>query len=67
MKNLAVEVMVLEYCPRPRLFETLAVGDAVARFFEAAAKADHKPERPGRAVRQNRSGHELREAAHGAV
>ena len=39
MKNLAVEVMVLEYCPRPRLFETLAVGDAVARFFEAAAKA----------------------------
>jgi len=39
IKNLAVEVMVLEYCPRPGLFETLSVGDAVARFFEAAAKA----------------------------
>jgi predicted nucleotidyltransferase len=39
MKNLAVEVMVLEYCPSPRLFETLSVGEAVARFFEAAAKA----------------------------
>lgn len=39
IKNLAVEVMVLKYCPRPRLFETLSVGDAVARLFEAAAKA----------------------------
>jgi hypothetical protein len=39
MKNLAVEVMVLQHCPRPRLFETLSVGDAVARFFESAAKA----------------------------
>ncbi len=38
MKNLAVEVMVLKYCPRPRLFETLSVGDAVARFFDAADK-----------------------------
>jgi hypothetical protein len=39
MKNLAIEVMVLKYCPRPGLFETLSVGDAVARFFEAASKA----------------------------
>jgi hypothetical protein len=39
MKNLAIEVMVLQYCPRPGFFETLSVGDAVARFFEAAAKA----------------------------
>jgi hypothetical protein len=38
MKNLAVEVMVLKYCPRPRLFETLSCGEAVARFFETAAK-----------------------------
>jgi hypothetical protein len=36
MKNLAVETMVLKYCPRPRLFETLSCGDAVARFFKAA-------------------------------
>ena len=40
MKNLAVEVMVLKYCPRPRFFETLSCGEAVARFFEAAAKAN---------------------------
>lgn len=39
MKNLAVEVMVLKYCPRPGLFETLSCGEAVARFFEAASKA----------------------------
>jgi hypothetical protein len=39
MKNLAIEVMVLQYCPRPGFFETLSVGEAVARFFEAAAKA----------------------------
>lgn len=39
MKNLAVEVMVLKYCPRPGFFETLSYGEAVARFFEAAAKA----------------------------
>ena len=39
MKNLAIEVMVLKYCPRPGLFETLSCGEAVARFFEAAAKA----------------------------
>ena len=36
IKNLAIDVMVLQYCPRPRLFETLSVGDAVARFFKAA-------------------------------
>jgi len=39
MKNLAVEVMVLKYCPRPGLFETLSRSEAVARFFEAASKA----------------------------
>jgi hypothetical protein len=39
MKNLAIEVMVLKYCPRPGMFETLSCGEAVARFFEAAAKA----------------------------
>ena len=39
MRNLAIEVMVLKYCPRPGLFETLSCGEAVARFFEAAAKA----------------------------
>ena len=39
MKNLAVEVMVLQYCPRPGFFETMSVGDAVTRFFEAAAAA----------------------------
>jgi hypothetical protein len=39
IKNLAIDVMVLRYCPRPRLFETLSRGDAIARFFEAA-KAD---------------------------
>lgn len=39
MKNLAVEVMVLKYCPRPGLFETLSCDEAVARFFKAAADA----------------------------
>ena len=39
MKSIAIEVMVLKYCPRPGLFETLSCGEAVARFFEAAAKA----------------------------
>lgn len=39
MKNLAVEVMVLKYCPRPGIFETMSCGEAVARFFEKAAKA----------------------------
>ena len=39
MKTMAIEVMVLKYCPRPGLFETLTVGEALARFFEAAAKA----------------------------
>jgi hypothetical protein len=39
MKNLAIEVMVLQHCPRPRLFQTLSVGEAVAQFFEAAAQA----------------------------
>lgn len=36
IRNLAIDVMVLQYCPRPRLFETLSCGDAVARFFKAA-------------------------------
>ena len=40
MKSIAIEVMVLKYCPRPGLFETLSCGEAVARFFEAAAKAN---------------------------
>ena len=40
IKNLAIEVMVLKYCPRPGMFETLSCGEAVARFFEAAAKAN---------------------------
>jgi len=40
MKNLAVEAMVLKYCPRPGFFGTLSCGEAVARFFEAAAAAN---------------------------
>jgi len=39
MKTVAIEAMVLMYCPRPRMFETLSRGEAVARFFEAASKA----------------------------
>src|ERR1700683_723689 len=39
ISNLAIEAMALKYFPRPRLFETLSRGDAIARFFEAA-KAD---------------------------
>jgi hypothetical protein len=39
MKSLAVEVLVLKYCPRPRFFESLSCSDAVARFFEAASRA----------------------------
>ncbi|MGO8892648.1 MAG: nucleotidyltransferase domain-containing protein [Streptosporangiaceae bacterium] len=39
IKNLAVEVMVLKYCPRPRFFQTLACGEALAQFFENAARA----------------------------
>jgi hypothetical protein len=42
MKNLAVEVMVLQHCPRPGFFETMSVGDAMTRFFEAAAAAKIK-------------------------
>jgi len=40
MRNLAIEVMVLKYCPRPGMFETLSCGEAVARFFKAAANAN---------------------------
>jgi len=39
MKTVAIEAMVLMYCPRPRMFETLSRGEAIARFFEAANKA----------------------------
>jgi len=39
MKTVAIEVMVLTYCPRPRMFETLSRGEAIARFFDAANKA----------------------------
>ena len=39
MKNLAVEVLVLGYLPKPGLFETMSSGDAVARFFGAASRA----------------------------
>ena len=42
IRNLAIDVMVLQYCPRPRLFETLSCGDAVARFFKAAFDDDFK-------------------------
>ena len=38
MRGLAIEVMVLQYLPRPRFFETLSCAEAVTRFFEAAAK-----------------------------
>jgi len=38
MKTVAIEVMVLTYCPRPRMFETLSRGEAIARFFNAASK-----------------------------
>ena len=40
IKNLAIDVMVLEYLPPPRLFETLSCGEGVARFFETAAHPD---------------------------
>jgi hypothetical protein len=36
ISNLAIEVMVIKWCPKPRLFETLSCGEAVARFFETA-------------------------------
>ena len=39
MKTVAIEAMALMYCPRPRIFETLSRGEAIARFFEAASKA----------------------------
>ena len=39
IKSVAIEVMVLQYLPRPRFFETLSCGEAVARFFEAASRA----------------------------
>jgi hypothetical protein len=40
MRSLAIEVMVLKYCPRPGMFQTLSCGEAVARFFKAAADAN---------------------------
>jgi hypothetical protein len=39
MKSLPIEVMVLEYLPKPGLFETMSCSDAVARFFDAASRA----------------------------
>jgi hypothetical protein len=39
MKPLAVELLVLQYLPRPGLSETMSCSDAVARFFEAASRA----------------------------
>ena len=39
MKTVAIEAMVLMYCPRPRMFETLSRGEALARFFDAASEA----------------------------
>jgi Nucleotidyltransferase domain len=38
IKSVAIEAMVLLYCPRPRMFETLSRGEALARFFDAAGK-----------------------------
>jgi hypothetical protein len=40
MKSVAVEALVLEYLPKPGLFETLSCSDAVARFFDAASRAN---------------------------
>jgi Nucleotidyltransferase domain len=40
MQSVAIEVLVLKYLPRPRFFETLSCGEAMARFFEAAARAN---------------------------
>ncbi len=37
ISSLSIEVLVLRYCPRPRFFETLSCGEAIARFFKAAA------------------------------
>jgi hypothetical protein len=42
LRNLAIDMMVLKYCPRPQLFETLSCGEALARFFKAA-RADIGP------------------------
>jgi predicted nucleotidyltransferase len=39
MKSLPIEVMVLEYLPKPGLFGTMSCSDAVARFFDAASRA----------------------------
>lgn len=36
IRNLAIDVMVLTYCPHPHLFETLSRGEAIARLFERA-------------------------------
>jgi hypothetical protein len=39
MKSVAVEALVLQYLPKPGLFETLSCSDAIARFFDAASRA----------------------------
>jgi hypothetical protein len=39
MNSLAIEVLVLNYMPRPHLFQSMSYTDALAGFFEAAAKA----------------------------
>lgn len=39
IKSLAVEVLVLKYLPRPSSIEALPRGEALVRFFEAAASA----------------------------
>ena len=38
MRSLAAEVLVLQYLPRPGLFEIMSCSDAVARLFEAASR-----------------------------
>jgi hypothetical protein len=53
IKSVAIEAMVLLYCPRPRMFETLSRGEAIARFFDAAGKkltSLEDPARPGRKI-----------------
>lgn len=66
IKSLSVEVLVLEYLPKPGLFETMSCSDAVARFFEAASRAKIKrlvdPAGPCGEIDPRMDYHKLREA-----
>lgn len=48
IQGVVIEALVLQCCPRPRFFQTLSVGEAVARFFDKASKISRIVDPTGR-------------------